>query len=391
MRDSSAMRDPNLRRSTDRVVTVVDATAVPEDRGGVGRYVDGILANLDGRVVIVCQARDAAYFAHSAPLCRVIPQSRLIERTISRFIWEQVRLPQIARQVGAAVIHSPHYTVPLVTRAARVVTFHDATFFSDKALHTRVKRLFFSAWIRLALHLATDVIVPSNATALEIAKYTGARPQSFTVAYHGVDESVFHPPTKDEVSSFRSQWELGEQPWMAFLGTIEPRKNLPSLVQAYSIALSRLSKSEEAPELLVAGGAGWETGLEKELALVPGQGRVRMLGFIPLDQVRVLLGGATLMVYPSLGEGFGLPVLEGMACGAAVLTTRRLALPEVGGDAVAYTDVDAESIASALVGLLKDDEQRKRLRADGLRRSLDFTWARSAAVHQKVYDRAGSR
>jgi glycosyltransferase involved in cell wall biosynthesis len=118
---------------------------------------------------------------------------------------------------------------------------------------------------------------------------------------------------------------------------------------------------------------------------VPASLRVVRPGYLPVDELRALLGGATVVAYPSLGEGFGLPVLEAMACGAAVLTTRRLALPEVGGDAVAYTEPDEAAIATALGELLADDETRRLLGKAALERAGQFTWDRCAQLHVEAY------
>ena len=142
--------------------------------------------------------------------------------------------------------------------------------------------------------------------------------------------------------------------------------------------------------LVLAGSPGWDAGVEPAIAAVPDTLRVIRAGHLPVDLLPGLLGGAQLVAYPSLGEGFGLPVLEAMACGAAVLTTRKLALPEVGGDAVAYTGTGAGDIAAALTELLDDPIRRAEMSVAALARAATFTWAASARAHQVAYDRAAA-
>ncbi len=364
---------------------LVDATALPENRGGVGRYVDGLVAALPGDVVVVCQERDAETFRRLAPGATVVGIAPLWSRTPARLVWEQLRLPGIARRLGADVIHSPHYTMPLLSGLPVVVTFHDATFFSDPRVHTAVKRSFFRFWIRLSTRRAAGIVVPSAATASELARFVRPRRAATTVAPHGVDAAVFHPPTGEQLDAAREL--VGSPDWIAFLGTLEPRKNLPALIAAYA----SLSTGRDAiPPLVLAGGAGWETQLDAAIAAVPAPGRVEKVGFLPLELLAAFLGGSRLVVYPSLGEGFGLPVLEAMASGAAVLTTPRLALPEVGGDAVEYSEPDSDALRKALDGLLSDDRRREELRRRAVARAALFTWAASAAHHLDAY-RAAAR
>jgi glycosyltransferase involved in cell wall biosynthesis len=143
------------------------------------------------------------------------------------------------------------------------------------------------------------------------------------------------------------------------------------------------------PPLVLSGSRGWDEEAAQRLdALTPADGVIEA-GYLPLDELPAFLGGARVVAYPSLGEGFGLPVLEAMACGAAVLTTRRLSIPEVGGDAVAYTEPDARSIAEALGRLLDEPERRAELSGAALRRSHEFTWAACARVHLDAYADAG--
>ena len=369
-----------------------DATSVPTNRSGVGRYVDGLLAELrGGALAIACQQRDTNHYRQLAPHATILPQSIRLESAPVRFLWEQFCLPALARRCRASVIHSPHYTIPLLTRRARVVTLHDATFFSDPGVHTAVKGVFFRVWTRVSVRFARVLIAPSQATATEVARYAGGSGK-FVIAHHGVDFDTFHQPTVAEIDSVTSRYELGGPGWIIFLGTLEPRKNLSALVRAYGLLVRECQRTgRPLPPLVLAGGRGWDTTLEAEIGRIQEPGRVAMLGFVPASDIRALLGGAALMIYPSLGEGFGLPVLEAMACGVPVLTTRRLALPEVGGDAVTYTETDDASIAAAISGLLDAPDMRADLSAAGLERARTFTWLACARAHEGAYRAANAQ
>lgn len=368
---------------------LVDATAVPTDRGGVGRYVDELLAALgrlagpDLEVLTVVQPRDVAGLAAALPGVRVVAAPAAVARRPVRLAWEQLGLPRLARRLRADVLHSPHYTMPLLARVPVVVTLHDATFFSHPELHSPVKRRFFRAWIRLAVRRAAAVVVPSAATRDEVLRCAGGRADRFTVAHHGVDVARFHPAPAADVARVRAALGLGDDaPYVAFLGTLEPRKNVPALIRGWVAAVAGRA---DAPALVLAGGQGWDTAVAPAVEAVPAPLRVLRPGYLPLDDLAPFLAGATAVAYPSLGEGFGLPVLEAMACGATVLTTRELSLPEVGGDAVAYCGTSDEEIGAALGALLDDPARRAELAAAGLARSAGFTWHAAALAHLVAY------
>lgn len=377
---------------------LLDATALPpgEARGGVSRYVDELIAHWpvdEMALTVVTQPHGTERYAAVLGPDRVVTGPSWLATQAARLAWEQVALPALVARRQVDVILSPHYTMPLAGRLVRhdgrrvrqVVTLHDATFVSHPELHSGVKARFFPAWTRVSARLADALIAPSRATVDQVRALTGAPAQRFTVIPHGVDRDRFHPPSDAEVRAARAWAGVSpDQEYIAFLGTIEPRKNVPALVRAYTRVCADRANP---PALVLAGGRGWDDDVDPAIAAVPGHLVVRRPGFVPDDLTAGLLGGATVVAYPSLGEGFGLPVLEAMACAAPVLTTPVLSLPEVGGDAVAYaTSPSSGAIAEALTRLLDDPAERDRLAGLGHIRSRGFSWARAAAAHVAVID-----
>lgn len=371
---------------------LIDATPVPPDRGGVGRYVDELvpaLVRIGADVAAVVQSRDLDLLRSAWVGADVVEAPTAIAGRPARFAWEQTGLSRLTRRVGADVLHSVHYTAPLsMGGLASVVTVHDATFFSHPELHTGMKGRVFRAAVRRAVRAADRVVVPSAATRDEVLRYAGGAPERFTVAAHGVNQRQFHPAGQAEITRVRSTLGLGDTPYVAFLGTLEPRKNVPALVRAWVRASGEMATP---PALVLAGGPGWDDEVGPAIAAVPPGLTLVRPGYLPLDDLAGFLSGAEVVAYPSLGEGFGLPVLEAMACGAPVLTTRILSLPEVGGDAVAYTDPDELSIGDALLGLLRDRGRAGRLRVAAVLRAAEFTWETSARAHLLAYDASVAR
>ncbi len=370
---------------------LLDATAVPTNRGGVGRYVDQLVPALDALgadLVVACQARDLEHYAKLAPAAEVVAAPPMITRTATRFAWEQTGLPRLAARVGADVLHCPHYTMPVRPGLPVVTTLHDATFFTHPELHLTTKRIFFTAWTRASLRLAARCLVPSRATLDELTRVTGGVRGQVDVAHHGVDPTQFHPVAEGEKNEARAHLGLKASSYVAFLGTLEPRKNVPELVEGWQRAVADMA---DPPALVIAGGRGWETRVEAAVAAVPEHLEVVLAGYLPLGLLAGFLGGADVVAYPSTAEGFGLPVLEAMACGAAVLTTASLALPEVGGDAVEYTEPTVAGIAAALTTLLGSPQRRAQLAAAALERAASFTWSASAEQHLRTYALAAGR
>ncbi|MDQ2846954.1 MAG: glycosyltransferase family 4 protein [Actinomycetota bacterium] len=367
---------------------LLDASAMPAARGGAGRYVEQLAGALDRDVdlSIVCQARDADDLSARAPRSQVVQLSRRLVSRPARLAWEQTGLPRLARRLKVDVLHSPHYTMPLLSPVPVVVTVHDATFFSDKHLHRDIKGRFFRGWTRVSLRRAAACVVPSHATAAELRRFVTKPTAPLTVAHHGVDPVEFHPPTPDEKTAAASNLGVSGT-WIAFLGTLEPRKNVPALVRGYA---SAFAGHLDPPALVLVGANGWDPQVDVAAAAVSEPLRVLRPGFVPGHLLSGILGGSQVVAYPSLGEGFGLPVLEGMASGAAVLTTRELALPEVGGDAVAYCGTSSAEIGEALADLVADPVRRAELAGRALARAAEFSWQACAAQHLKAYEKAAA-
>lgn len=385
---------------SQQIPVLLDATSLPPNWGGVARYIEGLLSGLEEHGIaleVVAKPTDIARLRLAAPGHRYHAGPASLRSRPVRFAWEQAGLPRLAAKLGVHAIHSPHYTHPLLTRRSRIVTVHDATFFSEPEVHSRLKRTFFTFWTRRAARSAAALIAPSRATADAVATAVGIDAARIRVAYLGVDPEVFTPPADASVADFAQAHGLdGPAGWIAFLGTIEPRKNVPALLRAYAaLRGERTARGKSTPVLVLSGSRGWDDEAARMLDALgaeSGSGRttgVVEAGYLPLGELSAFLGGSRLVAYPSLGEGFGLPVLEAMACGATVLTTDRLSIPEVGGEAVAYTQPDERSMTAALDALLGDDERRRALGAAALERSRAFTWAACAEVHLQVYAQAG--
>ncbi|MGE5137149.1 MAG: glycosyltransferase family 4 protein [Gemmatimonadota bacterium] len=370
---------------------LVDATAVPADRGALGRYVDGLVAALGAAgadLAVACQRADEERYGKLVPSARIVTGPTAIAHRPARLAWEQTGLPLVAQQVSANVLHAPHYTMPLRAGVPVVVTVHDLTFFTEPDAHNPVTATFFKSAIRTAARRATRLLVPSKATRDELVRVLGADPTRIDVAYHGVDHSLFHRPDPAQLQTVSDRLGLHGRAYVAYLGGLEPRKNVPALITGWAAAVTDLP---DPPALVLGGGSGWSEEVDEAVAAVPAHLRLVRPGYLRFRDLPGFLGGALLVACPSRGEGFGLPVLEAMACGVPVLTTHRASLPEVGGDAVAYTEPDAGSIRSAIRSLLDDPARREALATAGYARSQEFTWAASAEAHLASYQRAAGQ
>ena len=313
-------------------------------------------------------------------VAQVNPRSRA-----ARLGWEQTVLPLLLRRYRIDVLHSPHHHTPLVLpppRPRRVVTVHDVTFLLLPERYPPIRRLYMEAVTRASAAVADAIITPSQTVRDDLIR-TLRVPAERLVAVPEAAAARFAPASADAQARVRKQYRLPGR-YVLSVGSREPGKNRGRLLRA--LALLRDQGLE--CELAVVGKQAWR--YEDEAALVERlglHGHVRFLGYVPDDDLPALYSAAAVFAYPSLYEGFGLPVLEAMACGTPVVTSNVSATAEVAGDAALLVGPrDTTALAEALGRLLSDEALRALLRVRGLKRAGQFSWERVARETQLIYE-----
>ena len=364
----------------------LDATAIPEQPGGAGRYVVELAAALPrlGTVdlTVVCRRGDAdRWRGGPGPAPVAVVEAGPSMRPV-RLAWEQAALPRLLAGLAVDVHHAPHYTMPHVSRLPTVVTVHDLSFFSHPEWHERTKPPFFRAAIRAAAARADAIVAVSAATASGLEARVNVRAPVHVIP-HGVDHARFHPGDGGAADHAARARIGARQPYVAFLGTLEPRKDVPTLVRAFD----RVAARHPDLTLVLAGARGWgAVAVESAVRAITHRDRVRLAGYVDEPDAPALLRGAAAVAYPSLEEGFGLPALEALACGAPLVTTTGSAMEEVATGAALLVDPgDVDGLAHALDALVVGGaavDERRRL---GLETAARYSWAASAAAHVEVY------
>ena len=364
----------------------VEASAVPARLTGAGVYVARLLAAMGARddleLEVFCAPGSAAALA--APGLRLHPVAAARAGRSARIAWTQLLAGRAARRAGAGLLHGVHYELPLRSRLPQVVTVHDLTLVTHPEWHEPSKVRYFGWAIRRAVAAATRVLCVSATTAHDLAERLDVPADRVDVTPLGTD---LRPAPAERVEAVRRRLGL-TGPYLLGLGTVEPRKDLPTLVKAFAGLATELPH-----RLVLAGLAGWGAGALAAAVADSGiADRVLLPGYVPEADKAALLGGSDLFVYPSRYEGFGLPVLEAMACGVPVITTTGGSLPEVAGDAALLVPPgDPGALEAAIAKLAGDPAARAAAAARGLRRAAGFTWERCAALTAAAYCRALGR
>jgi len=316
-------------------------------------------------------------------------------------LWTHVRLSAELALHPPDVLFVPAHVLPagvlLRRRMRTVVTIHDMGYMRFPESHTQSQRRYLRLSTNWSARCAGRLIAISNITRDDLVRYAGASPDTISVVYHGV--SPRFQPIEDQNLIAATQAKYGiTPPYFLYVGTIQPRKNLARLLEAFASAGSGgwgigVGMQPSNPQLVIAGKHGWLTNeIERQSIQLfgPDSPAVRFTGYVADADLPALLSGALAFVFPSLYEGFGMPLLEAMACGTPVLASSTSALPEIAGDAALLIDPeDTAAIAAGMERLASDAGLRADLRVRGLARAAQFTWERCAqetlAVLLKAY------
>ena len=381
---------------------LLDVSAVPARPVGAGNYTvalaSGLAAHSGVDLHLLTRTDDEARWNTIAPGAEI--HGAAPARRPARLAWEQARGASVAKRVRPDVWHGPHYTMPmgfgpagfgpmgfgpLHTNVPCVVTVHDLTFFDHPEWHERTKVAFFRRMIRASARRAAVVVCVSEYTAERLR--TLVHPRAFvTVAHHGVDHDRFDAHG-DEAADLATLAVHGiEPPYIAFASTIEPRKNVPTLVRAFA----RVAANRPELRLVLAGSDGWGAREVRDAITTSGIAtQVIRPGYLADEAIAPFFRRAEVVAYPSYEEGFGLPALEGLACGAPVVTSQGSALSEVVGDAaLTVAPDDPNALAGAITSILDDPAVAARLRDAGPRRAAQFTWERCVDEHVDAYQHA---
>ncbi len=356
--------------------------------GGIAVYATELLAALGRRagaheLILWCGTEAAATVARAvAPAgVKIVPPGRLgpaldIVGRLAPF-----SLVSVGGLVGPVdVFHGLNYLLPTQRgAAARIITIPDLSALRHPEWHPRHRVLAHRLALPRAARLATRVITLTEAVRREVVQTLKIAPDKVSAIALAVNDR-FRPMERAPLAATLSRYGLRPRDYVCFVGTIEPRKNIGRLVEAMSLVRAQ---RPDAPPLILAGPPGWgEADLRRRL----GQHHARHLGWVEPRDAVALIAGAALFVYPSLYEGFGLPVLEAFACGTPVLTSLDPAIKEVAGDAAAHVDaVNVEALAAGIVELLDAESRRAELSRRGLARAQQFSWDRTADATLALY------
>ena len=301
-------------------------------------------------------------------------------RKARRIVWQQLELPRQLVSDRCELVHSLNYVMPLTSPVPAVVTMHDLIALNHSHYALRNNRIHYRAIMPGTLSRAARIIVPASRMAREAAARTGDGLERVRVVPLGVDELFFQRVTPEQIAEVRRIHQLPAR-FCLFLGNFEPKKNLPNLLRAFD----RLESGRpHSPPLVIAGGVRPWTGHEKTL------GRVQLLGYLEREQLPALFAASEVFCFPSLSEGFGLPVLEALASGVPVVASSAVPLPGLRDVALLAEPRSPASIAGQVERLLDDDGLRSELRAAGRAYAREFTWLRTGERVLKVYRELGA-
>jgi glycosyltransferase involved in cell wall biosynthesis len=305
------------------------------------------------------------------------------QNPFARILWEQFAAPLELARLQPDLLHGMAFALPLLWSGPSLVTIFDLSFLRYPEHLSRARRLYLQAATRISARRARRIIAISESSKHEISTLLGVPENRLDVAVPGVSDQ-FHPVEPSQIAAFRARLKLPDR-FIFYLGTLEPRKNLETLLRAYA----GLPQRSEV-KLVLAGGKGWQT--EQIFALIAQlgiNGDTLLPGYISGEDLPLWYNAAEIFAYPSVYEGFGIPVLEAMKCGVPVVVSNTTSLPEVAGpDSILLPPFEVEAWRDALASLLTNRDKRVQLSEIGRIHAQSFTWHNTARRIVESYRRA---
>jgi glycosyltransferase involved in cell wall biosynthesis len=351
---------------------------------GIGTYIRNVLRHLarqhtDAEYVLLCREADLDLAGRLGPNFRAV-----LESSRSYSLREQLHVPWVLHRARPDVFHSPHYILPPAVRCRSVVTIHDTIHLTvPQYLPNRAAYAYARASMWSAVRHSDRILTVSEASKRDILHFFKVPEEKVVVVYNAIDERFWRTPNPQDVSRVRERFQL-DQRFVLYVGNIKPHKNVVRLIEAFH--LLRRGELEDLKLLIIGDEISKHPALRRAVHTYKLHKHVRFLGYLPDDTLAILYRLASLFVFPSLYEGFGLPPLEAMASGTPVVTSNVSSLPEVAGDAAMLVDPhDVESIVDGMRRVLTDPGRAAELRRRGFVRARDFSWERSVSQIWRVY------
>lgn len=302
--------------------------------------------------------------------------------------WEQVSLPWYTSRYKLDLLHCTSNTAPLLTRIPLILTLHDIIYlnkgFQGGSWYQRLGHYYRKWVVPMVYHKAKKIITVSNFEKQTIEEKMG-KDERLLVTYNGVHEKFNHQIPVTKLQTVRTRYQLPEQ-YLFFLGNTAPKKNMKNLLVAYARYVA--TQSQALPLVIAESSQEVINALLQELSLSHISHKIRLTGYVGHDDLPSIYAMASVFLYPSLRESFGIPIIESMACGTAVITSNTSSMPEVAGEAAVLIDpVKIEEITKAMQALTMDNDSRISLEKKGLKRSKTFTWTQTANSTLQIYQR----
>lgn len=365
----------------------IDLTPIPKDKCGVGVYLYNLvkfLQKIDHKNVyyLFIQDDDLKGFNIYRENFKYVPvPSKYLRKTFLRLIWEQTILPLKLKKLKIDLLHSPHYSMPYFSSVKQVVTFHDMSFFIMPGVHTFAKRHLFRLYMWLTSKKADSIISVSHSTAEDLTKILKIKDVNSSVIALGVDER-FNNSAEVDRTILKSYKIDGN--YFLYVGMIEPRKNIVRLLKAYDNLPGGI---KNAYKLVICGKKGWMyDDVFRYMEANNLKDKIIFTGFVKDEHLPHIYRGAKLMLYVSLYEGFGLPLVEAMVSGIPYITSNLSSMKEIAGEAGIKVDpYDENAIKEAIIQLLSDEELYDSLVEKGINRVKKYNWTDCAGKTREVY------